>query len=159
MPRAPGRQLHPRIVNERSFIFWLGLEIEKARRLRYCTSVLSMSPDGFDRQATGSLQRIAALAADATRATDLLVVRPPDSVAMMIIDGDLSSLATILKRVSLAVQTLFQGNGEGRPEVTWSAGGACFPTAVAEAQRIFNQAVDLMTAARRDGGNRLYLPI
>jgi hypothetical protein len=41
---------------------------------------------------------------------------------------------------------------------TLSAGGGCFPQTAGSGTELLGQAVDLMTRAKGEGGNRLYLP-
>jgi len=155
MARIRAQRTRSRIVSQRLFAALLGLELAKARRLQYCVSVLSISPDGGDENALERIHRISAAVIGAVRATDILVVRPPDAFTIMLVDAEISALPIILNRIGQLGPVVTASGPDG---VRWSAGGSCYPKTEAAEDNLLRQAIDLMALARRDGGDRLYLP-
>ena len=155
MARTRAQRTRSRIVSRRLFATLLGLELAKARRLQYCVSVLSISPDGVDENALERIHRLSAAIIGAVRETDILVVRPPDAFTIMLVDAEISALPIIVDRIRQMGQVV---SASGPAVVSWSAGGSCYPKTEAAQDHLLRQAIDLMAMARRDGGNRLYLP-
>jgi hypothetical protein len=146
-----------RLVPERLFLYLLGLEAEKALRLRYCLSLLCLAPDVDDASARGVARQIARTASRLVRRTDVATTVTGSFVAVMLVGAEPCTLAGILGRAA---------NGEpGRPRfacgprmVSVSAGASCYPITASSAAELLRQATDCMRRARREGGARLLLP-
>ena len=141
----------PRVVEQDAFASFLDGELQKANRLSYCVSVVSMAIERLDRGPHGSLASLAENVAAHVRSTDLVAVIPPRFLALLLVDAPTNSLESIVGRVS-------SETGLSETETGWSAGGSCYPATAQRTTDLLQQATDLMTRAAADGGNRLYLP-
>ena len=141
----------PRVVEQDAFASCLDWEVQKASRLAYCVSVVSMVVDPLDGGLHGSLAALAENMAARVRATDLVAVIPPRFLALLLVDAPTTSLRTILGRLS-------SETGLSETQTGWSAGASCYPATAQRTTDLLQQATDLMTRAEADGGNRLYLP-
>lgn len=146
------RELDPsNLVDQRSFTFVLNHEVHKAIRLQYCFSLLCLTPNlppGEDNPAL--TKRLAELAIGRVRATDLASTLPPASVALLLIDAEAANLPGIFQRLKVELEPV--------TGVTLSAGGASYPRTATRGDELLRRSVELMTRARAEGGNRLYLP-
>jgi hypothetical protein len=149
--RPPGEPR--RIVDEPLFRFLIDFEVQKAQRLRYCISVICVSPDA----AGDLLPRPPILEATVrlTRTTDAVASLSDSSLAMLLINADTTSLPAILARLNAEFEALTRVALTGRSATTWSAGGACYPTTAAGGNELLHQALALMMQARRNGGDTL----
>ena len=132
------------IVDDDVFRLLIGMEIQKARRLRYLVSVVCIHVEAE----TGSADASAAvkMVASLIRSTDAVAARDQSTVALLLIDAEASNLPAILQRLEVALEAL-----------PWSAGGACYPQTAASAEELLTQAATMMARARRDGGRRFYI--
>jgi hypothetical protein len=149
----------PRIVTERFFLEALDLEIAKVRRLRHCVSVLGLSPDTLEpskRAAVEALMRFATTVGRRIRATDIMLVRPPDGLFVMLVEADTTAWRGIVARLVGAGDD-DQSHSEPRTP-TWSAGGSCYPHSTSSSHDMLGEAAELVRMAHRDGGNRFYTP-
>lgn len=151
--QLPG-SIYTRIVDHALFRFLLELEVAKARRLRYCVSVVSLCPDVASATKPDWRTVAAARIIQHVRATDVVALVPEDSLTLIVVDADTRALRSIVNRIVDRAHGVCQ---EG--ETTWSAGAACYPITVTDAAKVMPQAVELMTLAQGDGGNRLYLSL
>lgn len=137
------------LVDQGLFQFILNREIHTATRLQYPLSLLCLTPDRPRGAASpASLTRLAALLVSQLRATDLAARLDSSGVALLLVDAETRTLPTILERL--------KGGLEGL--VTVSGGGGCYPQTASTGRELLQQAVELMTRAHAEGGNRLYLP-
>jgi|SRR6267378_2765769 len=147
VPRPNGSGAH--IVDNDVFRLLVDMEIRKAQRLRYWVSLICVDaePDTSvpDVIPSGAAAR---MVAPVIRSTDAVVARDASTVALLLIDAEASSLPTILQRLKAA----------GLETVPWSAGGACYPQTATSAEELFDQALQMMTQAKQDGGRRFYVP-
>src|SRR5262249_43074237 len=141
----------PRVVEQDAFASCLDWELQKASRLAYCVSVVSMVLDPVEQGPHGSLTALAEDMAARVRATDLVAVIPPRYLALPLVDAPTASLQTIMGRLSAET-------GLSETQTGWSAGASCYPATAQRTTDVLQQATDLMTRAEADGGNRLYLP-
>jgi hypothetical protein len=145
-------------VDERTFSLVLHLEFHKATRLRYCFSVLCVTPDLDGDTTPDVFPRLARVAVRHLRAPDLVTRLKGVGLALLLIDAEPRSLEGIVRRVQDGLALHQIGVKRRASDVTLSAGGACFPLTAQSSGAVVSQAVDLMTRAQRDGGNRLYVP-
>jgi len=148
-----------RIVSEAFFRATLGLEVAKAQRLQYCVSVLGFSLDALDPlnpASADTLVQVATTAERHIRATDILLISPPDAILVMLVDADAPAWRAIVDRLTEALRDLPLPSGQ--PEQRWSVGGSCYPKTAADPAAVLGQATALMRMASRDGGDRLYSP-
>ena len=139
------------LVDQKLFTFFLTQEIHKATRLQYPLCVLCLAPDLSRREITSTLiDRLARVSITQLRATDLVARLDTSGVALLLIDAKTRNLTAILARV--------KGDLEAVPGLTLSGGGGCYPQTATSGSELFEQAVNLMTRAKADGGNRFYLP-
>ena len=139
------------LVDRRLFTFILTQEIHKATRLQYPVSILCLTPDRLRRETPPAyITRLGELSISQVRATDLATILDSSAIALLLIDAEIWSLSGIVERL--------KGGLEMIPGLTVSGGGGCYPKTAANANELIQQAVDLMTRANADGGNRLYIP-
>jgi hypothetical protein len=135
------------LVDETLFRFLIDLEIQKAQRLRYSISLVCFA---VERAATGngevSPESVAESIARYLRSTDAVALWTQGWLAMLLIDAEPNHLPSIVERLTTRFEAVF-----------WSAGGSCYPRTAARADDMLRQAVDLLTLARNEGGNRLYV--
>ena len=147
-----------RIVTRHFFVGALQLEIAKARRHRHCVSVVGLSPDtlpGSTAARGDALSRFAVIVGRHIRATDIILVRPPDALFLMLVDADPTAWPGIFARLGGVDYDEVFGAAMGAPG--WSVGGSCYPSSGSDPDNLLAQASSLMTMARQDGGNRLYV--
>lgn len=139
------------------FTFVLNHEVRKATRLGYGLSLLCLSADVSP---TGEDPALVTRMAEATlavlRGTDLGTTFTSHSIGVLLVDAPLQTLPTILRRITDALSGL--RSPTGRPGLTVSAGGSSYPHTAPTSRELVQQAIDLMTIAKKDGGNRFYLP-
>jgi GGDEF domain-containing protein len=135
------------LVDESVFRFLVDFEIQKAQRLRYSVSLVCFA---FEPSATGNGEASAASVAESIvrylRGTDAVALWAQGWLAMLLVDAETTHLPAILNRLTTRLET-----------VGWSAGGSCYPRTAARADDMLRQAVDSLTRAREEGGNRLYV--
>lgn len=156
---APGvNALDPRnFVEERLFAFLLHHEVHKATRLQYPLSILCLSPDLHPSEATPALTtQLAREAIRHIRTTDVGSILPPSCVALLLVDAETRNLAGILERLREAVEPLWFRT-RGKERFTLSAGGGGYPRTATNANTLLLQAMELMSRAKAEGGNRLHL--
>jgi GGDEF domain-containing protein len=135
------------LVDEPLFRFLVDFEIQKAQRLRYSISLVCFA---VEPSASGNGEASAASVADSVvrylRGTDAVALWAQGWLAMLLVDAETTHLPAILNRLTTRLET-----------VGWSAGGSCYPRTAARADDMMRQAVELLTRAREEGGNRLYV--
>ena len=163
MPLVPPlnlASLNPQnFVGAEVFSFSLSHEVQMATRLQYCLSILCLTPDLGPSEATPPLtEQMAKVAISCLRATDLASTLPPASTMLLLIDADLPALPGIFQRLKDALQPLLVPARPKEHRLTLSGGGGCYPPTATSASGLLQQALELMSRARADGGDRLYLP-
>jgi GGDEF domain-containing protein len=144
---------------ERLFRYLLDLEIEKANRLRYCLSLVCLTPDLEGSQVGADLTRaIARIALRQLRGTDLATTLSRETVALLLVDTDPTMLTRILDRTANAQLPEGRRFVRGRQIVSVSVGASCYPLTAPDRATLLREANDLMHRARREGGDRLILP-
>jgi hypothetical protein len=149
------------LIDEDLFKLLLHLEIQKAVRLQYCVSVICLSPDLPAQSVSATLPtQIAESAVRQLRGTDVAAIFGGGrSIGLMLIDADTRTLRQILDRATDAARVaVAQAVGADQQPVSLSAGASCYPETASSGRDLLRQATDLMTRARAEGGNRLYLP-
>jgi len=135
------------LVDESLFRFLVDFEIQKAQRLRYSVSLVCFA---VEPSATGNGEASASTVAESVvrhlRGTDAVALWDQGWLAMLLVDAETTHLPGILSRLTTRLET-----------VGWSAGGSCYPRTAARADDMLRQAVDQLTRAREEGGNRLYV--
>jgi GGDEF domain-containing protein len=148
------------LVAEDLFRLLLHLEIQKAVRLQYCVSVICLTPDVPAGISPNLQQQIAESTVRQLRGTDVATIfGSGGSVGLMLIDADTRTLRQILDRATDAARVAVAQAVAGQEQpVSLSAGASCYPETASSGRDLLRQARDLMTQARAEGGNRLYLP-
>lgn len=142
------------LVDLSIFTFILNHEVRKARRLGYGLSFLCLSADVSPTEEDPALvTRVAEVALTVLRETDLGTTLTSRSIGVLLVDAPLQTLPTILRRITDALSGLRSPTG-----LTVSVGGSCYPHTAPSSRELVQQAIDLMTIAKKDGGDRLYLP-
>jgi len=145
-------------VDERLFAFLLHHEIHKATRLRYCLSILCLTPDLPPGEATLSLtNQLAKAAIGHVRATDVVSILPPSCITLLLIDAETRNLREILQRLRETLEPLSLALGGNDRRFTLSVGGGCYPQTATNGNELLLQGLELMSRAKAEGGNRLYL--
>lgn len=149
---------HPQnLVDPSLFTLVLNHEVRKAKRLGYGLSLLCLSSDVSPAEEDPALvTRVAEATLAVLRGTDLGTTFTSRSIGVLLLDAPLQTLTTILRRITDALSGL--PSPTGRPGLTVSAGGSCYPRTAPSSTELVQQALDLMTIAKKDGGNRFYLP-
>jgi len=149
------------LVEKELFDFLVNLEVHKAARLQYPISVLCLGADLPDKQREHVAQTwrddLAQLTVHELRATDVAASLDSSVAAFLLIGAETQHLPAIVARLSSTMEGRVDEEG-GTPRFTVSAGGGCYPHTAASGRELLQQAVDLMTRAQTDGGNRAYLP-
>jgi GGDEF domain-containing protein len=147
------------LVREPLFRYLLDLEVEKAIRLQYCVSVVCLTPDLPEGAVDPALTRhVVRVAMTRLRRTDLATILAGDGAALLLIDADTRALPGILDRTANLMEAGGRRFARGDLQVSVSAGGGCYPETATGGTELFRQARSLMARARREGGDRLYLP-
>jgi GGDEF domain-containing protein len=135
------------LVSESIFRFLVDFEVQKAQRLRYSVSLVCFA---IEPSAAGNGQASAASVAEGIahhlRGTDAVALWDQGWLALLLVDAEATHLPSILDRLTTRL------NSPG-----WSAGGSCYPRTAARAEDMLRQAVDALTRAKDEGGNRLYV--
>jgi hypothetical protein len=137
----PSDGVYAQLVDEDLFRFLLGIEVQKAERLRYVVSVMYI-----DVESHASALKAANMLAGGLRAVDAVAVSEESAVALLLVDASASDLLGIVRRLR---STWLQS-------VAWSAGAACYPQTARSAEDLVAQAWEMMARAKNDGGWRLY---
>jgi GGDEF domain-containing protein len=134
------------------FKLFLELETRKALRLRYSVSLLCVTPDQpLDSEV---MMTAARTVLDKVRATDVVSILPRSTLAILLIDADIPDVEDVLRRIA---EPLSVGAAVTQRQ-TWSAGASSYPHSGASGEALLRLASDLMAQAKREGGDRLYLP-
>ena len=146
-------------IPERLFHYLLDLEIEKANRLRYCVSLVCLTPDLNGSGADPALTRaIARTALRQLRTTDVATTLSSEVVALLLVDTEPGMLAGILDRAANARLPEGRRFVRGEQVVSVSVGASCYPITAPDRTALLREANDLMLRAKREGGDRLILP-
>lgn len=79
------------------------------------------------------------------------------NVALLLVDADPASLPQIASRAMEAFEAGALTPTRRESRQTWSGGTGCYPRTATSGPALLRQAIRLMTQAKKDGGNRLYL--
>lgn len=135
------------MIDESLFRLLLDFEIHKAQRLRYSVSIVCFAMERSDAgNGDTSAASIAENLARRLRGTDAVAVWTQGLLFFMLVDAETTHLPSILERLTTRFQTAI-----------WSAGGSSYPRTAVRAEDMLRQAVDLLSLARNEGGNRLYV--
>jgi len=88
---------------------------------------------------------IAEIIARHIRATDAVAPWASASLALLLVDAEVASLPSIVRRLTKDLP------------IVWSAGGSGYPRTATGAEDLLRQATDLMLEAQKDGEAGLYL--
>jgi hypothetical protein len=146
-------------TSERLFWYLLDLELEKANRLRYCVSLMCLTPDLGEAEVDPALTRgIARITLRHLRRTDLAAMLARDVVGLLLVDTEPAMLAKVLDRAANASLPEGRRFVRGRRVVSVSGGASCYPITASDRAALLREAIQLMHRARREGGDRLVLP-
>jgi hypothetical protein len=141
------------------FRYLLDLEIEKANRLRYCVSLMCLTPDLDAPRVDPELTRaVARIALRQLRSTDLVTTLSRDVVGVLLIDTEPGVLPRVLDRAANAHLPEGRRFVRGRQIVSVSGGASSYPLTAPDRTVLVREATQLMNRARREGGDRLVLP-
>jgi hypothetical protein len=144
--RPPNLPPGARVVDAELFRLLLGFEIEKARRLRYCLSVVCLK-NGTIVAAEAGGDSLARIVASRIRATDVATERGRDVVLLLLIDADPTTLPIVLRRIITDFEAL-----------SWSAGVAAYPKSGNDPDDLIEQASAMASEGRANGGRELSPP-
>ncbi len=129
------------IIDGQLFRFVVDIEVRKAQRLRYCVSLVCIANPPPPPPAPP----FAEIIARHIRATDAIAPWASASLALLLVDAEVTNLPSIVRRLM-----------KDLPFV-WSAGGSSYPRTASGAEDLLRQATDLMLEAQKDGEAGLYL--
>src|SRR5262245_23361453 len=135
------------LVDEVIFRRLIDFEIPKAQRLRYSVSLVCFAleqPMPGDAQVSSA--SLAENVARHLRRTDAVASWSQGWLALLLVAAETIHLPSILHRLTNRLDT-----------AGWSAGGTSYPRTATRTEDMLREAVDLMTRAREEGGNRLYV--
>lgn len=135
------------LVDESLFRFLVHFEIQKAQRLRYSVALVCLEvepPSGANGESEPA--SLAGTIVPSLRGTDAVAPWNLSSLALLLIDAETDHLLAIIDRLTRRLQM-----------ATWSAGASCYPRTAAHADVMLRQALDSLTRAKEEGGNRLYV--
>jgi len=133
------------VVDDMLFRFLVGLEVQKARRLRYCVSLVCLAAE-VDASETAEPPgpSLAPLITGHLRGTDVVAPWDPTALVLLLVDAEKAELPAILRRLT----SRLAARG-------WSAGGSCYPQNATHPDVMLSEAVAMMHRAKNEGGNRL----
>jgi hypothetical protein len=135
------------LVDEPLFRFLINFEIQKAQRLRYSISLVCLA---IEPTTTGNGEASPVSVGERIvtylRGTDAVALSAQGWFAMLLVDAETTHLPAIFDRLTARLET-----------AGWSAGGSSYPRTAARAEDMLRQAIELLTRARGEGGNRLYV--
>jgi len=133
------------VVDDMLFRFLVGLEVQKARRLRYCVSLVCLVAE-VDASETAEPPgpSLAPLITGHLRGTDVVAPWDPTALVLLLVDAEKAELPAILRRLT----SRLAARG-------WSAGGSCYPQNATHPDVMLSEAVAMMHRAKNEGGNRL----
>ena len=137
------------LVDEVLFQLLIDFEIQKAQRLRYSVSLVCFALEASlqrNGQTNSLAEKLAENVTRHLRGTDAVASWSQGWLSLLLIDAETTHLPVILDRLTNRLDT-----------AGWSAGGTSFPRTATRSEDMLRQAVDLMTKAREEGGNRLYV--
>jgi hypothetical protein len=144
---TPPSDAGAKVVDDLLFRFLVDLEIQKARRLRYCFSLVCLAVEVAPAEGPRlSLPSVVETVTRHTRGTDVVARLAPASLALLLVDAEPTHLPSILRRLTARLET-----------TAWSAGGSSYPKTATRADDMLRQAVDSMVRAKKGGGNRLHV--
>jgi GGDEF domain-containing protein len=157
-PKGKSRPGDPQnLVDQGFFDFLVDLEVQKAARLQYPISVLCLSVDDPPAIAEQGLREsLAHLAIRELRTTDVAVSLRTVVAAVLLVGAETLNLPGILARLRTAIESAV--GSQDSSHITLSVGGGCYPHTATNARELYEQALNLMTRAQTDGGDRAYLP-
>jgi len=132
------------VVDEALFRFLVDFEIQKAQRLRYSVSLVCFAAEPAS-GGNGELS-LAERVTRYIRSTDAVTASAQGWLALLLVDAETTHLPLILERLATRLETDM-----------WSAGGSCYPRTAARTEDMLGQALDLLSRAKEEGGNRLYV--
>lgn len=130
------------IIDGQLFRFLVDIEVRKAQRLRYCVSLVCIAANLPPRPFAPPFAEIIARH---IRATDAVAPWASASLALLLVDAEVTSLSSIVRRLTRNLP------------IEWSAGGSGYPRTATGTENLLRQATDMMLKAQTDGGARLYL--
>ena len=130
------------IIDGELFRFLVDIEVRKAQRLRYCVSLVCLAAN---LRPHPSEPPFAEIVARHIRATDAVAPWVSSALALLLVDAEVTSLPSIVRRLTKDLPT------------EWSAGGSGYPRTATGAEDLLRQATDMMHEAQKDGETRLYL--
>jgi hypothetical protein len=146
-------------VSASLFRYLLDLELERASRLRYCVSLVCLTPDLENSENDPGLTRtIARAALRQLRRTDLGTTLSRGVVGLLLVDTDPRMLDRVLDRAANARLSEGRRFVRGRQTVSVSVGASCYPITAPDQVTLLQEASQLMQRARQEGGDRLILP-
>jgi len=135
------------LVDEVLFERLIDVEIQKAQRLRYSISLVCLAIEpSMQGKGQTSATSLAANVTKHLRGTDAVASWSQGWLSLLLVDAETTHLPSILDRLTNRLDT-----------PGWSAGGTSYPRTAIRAEDMLRQAVDLMTKAQEEGGNRLYV--
>ena len=130
------------VIDRQLLRFLIDLEVRKAQRLRYCVSLVCIAAN---LPPPPSAPAFAEIIARHIRATDAVAPWASASLALLLVDAEVTSLPSIVRRLMRDLP------------IVWSAGGSGYPRTASGAEDLLRQATDLMLEAQKDGEAGLYL--
>jgi hypothetical protein len=136
------------LVDELLFRLLVDFEIQKAQRLRYSVSLVCFDVEPAS-AGNGEVSVLSSLSESVTRnlrGTDTVSSWSQGWLSLLLVDAETTHLPSILQRLTTRLET-----------ARWSAGGSCYPRTATRAEDMLSQAIGLMSRARDEGGNRVYV--
>ena len=160
--RTPGRPrvgipagVAHRLVTPPVFRFLVEFEEQKALRLQYCFSLLWLrfETEEFGAESPEWLGHCTGSVLAGVRATDVVTLLEPTTLAVMLVDAAASDVPAVVGRLTQA-WALPAGDSTA-PRHWWSAGAACYPRDGSRSDAVLGTARSRMERARLEGRNRL----
>jgi diguanylate cyclase (GGDEF)-like protein len=157
MEKRPTEMIDPmtNTLSQDCFKFILELEGRLATRYNYFLSLLTIEMDQNDDE--GLLVTLADLVRKSIRISDILSRSDDQRLSVILPHAETSGAFGVGKRIRDRVRNykfLFK-NGFGKRTV--SVGGGCFPTHTSDIHALLSIANDMLSKAKRAGGNQVYL--
>jgi diguanylate cyclase (GGDEF)-like protein len=148
-------------LSQEAFDYLLQLEVKRAVRYAFYLSVLILEADQADEDAE-ILRVISNLIRERMRETDLVGISRGNGhgnlFRVLLTHAEPAHAKLVGERIRTRIERQVFRIHEREEHRTVSQGGACFPLHVTDPQRLLLIAEEMLTSAKRAGGNRVYFP-
>ena len=147
------------VLKEEAFDYLLGLEVKRAVRYAFFLSLLVIDVDQRDDEEE-VLRTVSGLIREKMRETDVVAISRGNGSRFRVLLTHAEPVhATLVgERIRTRIERHSFRINDREKNLTVSQGGACFPQHVSDTKGLVHVAETMLQKAKREGGNRFYLP-